>query len=82
MSHEQEIRDRLAMLRSGARDLDEVAEQVIEACGGDAHAAVRVLVVALDFAEERARRLDKAVSHAFARNIFHGRLDRSEGDAG
>lgn len=50
-----------------ARSLGAAADAAIEACGGDARAAVRALIVANSFLEAEVQRLAKAVSSSFAR---------------
>ena len=50
-----------------AYDLEGEADAVIAACGGDARAAVKALLVANSFLEREAGRLARAVSFGFTR---------------
>jgi len=50
-----------------AYDLEGEADAVISACGGDARAAVKTLLVANSFLEREAGRLARAVSFGFTR---------------
>jgi hypothetical protein len=50
--------------------LEAAVDQAIAACGGDARAAVRALIVANNFLETEVAELKKAVSHAFTRGRF------------
>jgi hypothetical protein len=47
--------------------LNAATDAAIEACGGDARAAVRALIVANNYLEAEVQRLAKAVSAGFAR---------------
>jgi hypothetical protein len=57
--------------RLAADDLETAADQAIAACGGDARAAVKALIVANNFLEARVAKLQASVSTGYAR----GRLD-------
>lgn len=50
-----------------APSLNAAVDAAIEACGGDARAAVRALIVANSYLETQVERLAKAVSSGFAR---------------
>jgi len=50
--------------------LEVAINQVIAACGGDARAAIRALILANDFLENEVSELMKAVSHAYVRGRF------------
>jgi hypothetical protein len=50
--------------------LEAATDQAIAACGGDARAAVRALIVANEFLESEVCKLMQAVSHAYARGRF------------
>jgi hypothetical protein len=50
--------------------LKAAADQAIAACGGDARAAVKALIVANEFLESEVCDLMQAVSHAYARGRF------------
>ena len=80
MSQGRDIYCHFAAIRDGGTDgaLEKAADEVIAACNGNMRAAVETLVVALSFAEERIEKLNKAVSHAFARELFYRNLERSE----
>ena len=89
MSRERDIARQHAAIGRDLQDpaLIEAADTVIAACDGDAHAAIRTLIVALDFAEERVEQLTKAVSLGYARHLFDRRpeyaaaaTDRSPAD--
>ncbi len=56
-------------------DLEVSTQAVIAACDGDAHAAVRALLVANSYLEAEMERLEKAVSLGYVR----GRLRRPPG---
>lgn len=56
--------------QSDAEQLDAAADQAIAACGGDARAAVKALIVANEFLESEVSELMKAVSQAYARGRF------------
>lgn len=47
--------------------LEEAADQAIEACGGDAREAVRALIVANHFLETELEKLRAAASPGYAR---------------
>jgi hypothetical protein len=51
--------------------LEAAVDQAILACGGDARATVRALIVANDYLETEAGELMKAVSHAYTRGRFN-----------
>ena len=55
---------------SDAEQLNAAADQAIAACGGDARAAVKALIVANEFLESEVSELMKAVSQAYARGRF------------
>jgi hypothetical protein len=59
-------------------DLEASTEAVIAACDGDAHAAVRALLVANCYLEAEVERLEKAVSRGYVR----GRRSRPPGLTG
>jgi hypothetical protein len=50
--------------------LEAAADQAIAACGGDARAAVKALIVANEYLESEVCDLMQAVSHAYARGRF------------
>jgi hypothetical protein len=50
--------------------LEAAVDEAIAACGGDARAAVRALIVANNFLESEMAELKKAVSHAYTRGRF------------
>ena len=50
--------------------LDVAADQAIAACGGDARAAVKALIVANEYLESEVCDLMQAVSHAYVRGRF------------
>ena len=56
--------------QSDADQLDAATDQAIAACGGDARAAVKALIVANEFLESEVSELMKAVSQAYARGRF------------
>jgi hypothetical protein len=64
------------MLAKG--DLEISADQAIEACGGDARAAVKALLVAVDFLETEVAELRAAVSTGYARGRYDHPRDRKE----
>jgi hypothetical protein len=49
--------------------LDAAVDAAIAACGGDAHSAVRALIVANNYLEAEVQRLAEAVSSAFTRGL-------------
>lgn len=51
-------------------ELEVAVNQAIAACGGDARAAIRALILANDFLENEVSELMKAVSHAYVRGRF------------
>jgi hypothetical protein len=50
--------------------LEAATDQAIAACGGDARAAVKALIVANEFLETEVCELMQAVSHAYTRGRF------------
>jgi hypothetical protein len=50
--------------------LEATTDQAIAACGGDARAAVKALIVANEFLESEVCELMQAVSHAYIRGRF------------
>jgi hypothetical protein len=65
--------------------LDVAADTAIAACGGDARAAVRTLIVANNYLEAEVQRLTEAVSLGFTRGLNakgkeHAVLPRSKAD--
>jgi len=50
--------------------LEAATDQAIAACGGDARAAVRALIVANEFLESEVKELQAAVSNGYARAKF------------
>jgi hypothetical protein len=50
--------------------LEAATDRAITACGGDARAAVKALIVANEFLESEVCELMQAVSHAYARGRF------------
>jgi hypothetical protein len=50
--------------------LEAAADQAIAACGGDARAAVKALIVANEYLESEVCDLMQAVSHAYVRGRF------------
>ena len=57
------------------RDRLEVAtDQAIAACGGEAHDAVKALIVANEFLEAQVEELRADVSKGYARGYYHGRF--------
>jgi hypothetical protein len=55
--------------------LDAAADAAIEACGGDARAAVRALIVANNYLEAEVKRLAETVSSGFTRGFSAKRKD-------
>lgn len=53
-----------------AEGLEASVDQAIAACGGDARATIRALIVANEYLETEVGELMKAVSHAYARGRF------------
>ena len=51
-------------------ELEVAINQAIAACGGDARAAIRALILANDFLESEVSELMKVVSHAYVRGRF------------
>jgi hypothetical protein len=51
-------------------ELEIAVDQAISACGGDARATVRALIVANEYLETEVGELMKAVSRAYARGRF------------
>jgi stage V sporulation protein SpoVS len=56
--------------QADADHLEAATDQAIAACGGDARAAVKALIVANEFLESEVCDLMQAVSHAYARGRF------------
>ena len=56
--------------QSDADQLEAAADQAIEACGGDAREAVKVLIVANHFLETDLEKLRAAVSTSYARGTL------------
>jgi hypothetical protein len=52
---------------SDAASLDAAADQAIAACGGDAHEAVKALIVANHFLDAELEKLSAAVSTGYSR---------------
>ena len=52
-------------------ELETAVDQAVAACGGDARATIRALIVANEYLESEVGELMKAVSHAYARGRFH-----------
>lgn len=50
-----------------AEELEAAAEEAIAECGGDQHATVKTLLVALEFWQSLARKLEAAVSPGYVR---------------
>jgi hypothetical protein len=50
--------------------LEAATDQAIAACGGDARAAVKALILANEFLESEVCELMQAVSHAYTRERF------------
>ena len=63
---------------SDAERLDSAVDQVIAACGGDARAAIRALIVANEFYEAEYSKLAAKVSRGFSRG--EARLPRDRKD--
>lgn len=55
-----------------AEQLEVAIDQAIAACGGDARAAIRALILANDF-------LEASASKGFRRGVDHGRLKSCSG---
>ena len=70
MAERQEVLD---VQPSAAEELEMATDQAVEACGGDAWAAVRALLVANAGLEEEVARLQARVSAGYAR----GRVRRA-----
>ncbi|WP_445222515.1 hypothetical protein ACKWRH_33335 [Bradyrhizobium sp. Pa8] len=51
--------------------LEESVDQALAACGGDARATIRALILANEYLEAEVAELMKSVSHAYARGRFH-----------
>ncbi|WP_316159490.1 hypothetical protein [Bradyrhizobium sp. SZCCHNRI3042] len=51
--------------------LEESVDQALAACGGDARATIRALILANEYLESEVAELMKSVSHAYARGRFH-----------
>ena len=58
--------------------LSAAVDAAIEACGGDAHAAVRALIVANNYLEAEVKRLTQAASSGFARGQTTRRNEQSK----
>jgi hypothetical protein len=56
--------------------LEEAVDEAIEACGGDARAAVIALLVANDFLERELELTRVAVSSGFSRQWHHRRASQ------
>ena len=52
-----------------SRSFDAAVDAAIQACGGDARAAVRALIVANNYLESEVKRLAEAVSSGFTREL-------------
>jgi len=50
--------------------LEASVDEAIAACGGDARATIRALIVANEYLETEVGELMKAVSHAYAKGRF------------
>lgn len=59
--------DSTAHAQPKAGDLDTAVDQAIAACGGDARATVKALLVANEFLETQNRELKAAVSPGYVR---------------
>jgi hypothetical protein len=57
--------------QADADRLEVAADEAIAACGGDARAALKALIVANEYLETEVSELMKAVSHAYVRGRFH-----------
>jgi len=58
--------------------LEAAAEAAIAACGGDARATVRALIVALGFLEDEVARASAMVSRGYARRAMQGSAKRHD----
>jgi hypothetical protein len=56
--------------------LERAIDEAIATCGGDARAAVRALIVAVEFLEAE---MERQVSHGFRRGVKHGRSNTYSG---
>lgn len=59
---------------AGTEDIDTLegaVDEAIAACGGDMRATIRALIVAIDYLENEASELMKAVSRAYVRGRFN-----------
>jgi hypothetical protein len=56
--------------QADADRLEVATDQAIAACGGDARAALKALIVANEYLESEVSELMQAVSHAYARGRF------------
>jgi hypothetical protein len=56
--------------QADADRLEAAADQAIAACGGDARAALKALIVANEYLESEVCELMQAVSHAYVRGRF------------
>lgn len=57
---------------SDAANLEAAADQAIAACGGDAHEAVKALLIANEF-------LESQISEGHVRGVRHGRFNTYSG---
>lgn len=64
---------------SPAVDLEVAADQAIAACGGDARAAIKALIVANGFLETENEALRASVSAGYSRGRYEVRDRKSEG---
>ena len=56
--------------QADADRIEDAADHVIAACGGDARDAVKALIVANEFLETQVKQLQAAVSNGYARGRF------------
>ncbi|MGJ4972877.1 hypothetical protein ACQR1N_31105 [Bradyrhizobium sp. HKCCYLRH1073] len=59
------------LAQGGADALEQSVDQALAACGGDARATIRALILANEYLESEVAELMKSVSHAYARGRFH-----------
>ncbi|MBP0113845.1 MULTISPECIES: hypothetical protein [Bradyrhizobium] len=59
-------------------DVELAADQAITACGGDAHKAVKALIVANDFLEAQLDELRTKVSTGYSRGRLPGARERKD----
>ena len=62
-----------------AVDMEVAADQAIAACGGDARAAIKALIVANGFLETENEALRASVSAGYSRGRYEVRDRKSEG---